>query len=251
MTETRRARGVGEFLLLILGVFLALSAENWWAGREDRATAQSYAEDLEQDYRRASVVLGIYLRVAEEKVRANETLLAQLDAGPGPLDASTAFALYYAGARVDMRFGSPTYTELTASGDLRLLSRSLRRAVVVYERDLANRQSAVASYSQPLRGLGIMSASMAEVLRRSQEEWSSQQIASREHLARMVEITDSMLLVMPAPRAEALASWAAIPGVRQLIVRENHEARNWLRRLRDLEPLLDLALAAASAEVDR
>ena len=151
MSESRRYRSLGEFVLLIVGVFVALSAETWLSGRSDQQLAASSAADLRDDLARDTLVYRLWRDITNQKIEASRALLSQLNDPSAPLSpAESAVAIYRAGAPFIVNLGTPTYVDLTGSGDLRLLSQPLRRAIVRYEVAVTGFRDMVESLTQPL-----------------------------------------------------------------------------------------------------
>ena len=85
MSESRRYRSLGEFLLLIVGVFVALSAETWLSGRSDQQLAASSAADLRDDLARDTLVYRLWRDITNQKIEASRALLSQLNDPSAPL----------------------------------------------------------------------------------------------------------------------------------------------------------------------
>lgn len=74
-------RGSGllaEGLVIVVSVLLALSAEAWWAGRQDTARAREHLIALSRDFEQMSIRVDSSLRITEAAVAASSSLLDQL-----------------------------------------------------------------------------------------------------------------------------------------------------------------------------
>ena len=106
---SNRYRSLGEFLLLIVGVFVALSAETWLSGRSDQQLADSYALDLRDDLARDTVRYRVWMDIATQKIEASRALLGQLNDPSASLSLpETAVAIYQAGAPFIVQLGTAT-----------------------------------------------------------------------------------------------------------------------------------------------
>ena len=124
-----------EFLLVVLGVLLALQLDNWNERRKDRALFQDYLVQLKADLRED-------IEQAEQRIEASKYLderaayLVSVIEGraPQPIDqnllvSSTLTAGY---AYLDL-VNRQTYDELVSTGNLRLFpDTALKREVVSY-----------------------------------------------------------------------------------------------------------------------
>lgn len=69
-------RFAGDFVVIVLGVFVALAAESWWSGREQRRTERELREDMIAEFR-------ANIRILQEDLAENEASRVRL----GFLDA--------------------------------------------------------------------------------------------------------------------------------------------------------------------
>ena len=63
-------RLVGEFVVVLLGVFLALAAESWWSEREDRQFERELREDMIEEFE-------ANIRILQADLAENDTSLAR------------------------------------------------------------------------------------------------------------------------------------------------------------------------------
>jgi len=124
-----------EFLLVVLGVLLALQLDNWNEQRKDRALFQDYLVQLQADLRddirqaerriesttsldeRAAYLISVIEGTAEEPIDQNRLIAAVLSSGYAYLDL----------------VNRQTYDELISTGNLRLFpDTALKREVVSY-----------------------------------------------------------------------------------------------------------------------
>ena len=67
----RGLRFVGEFAVIVLGVFIAVAAESWWSEREDRGYERDLREDMIAEFE-------ANLRILEADLAANDTARARI-----------------------------------------------------------------------------------------------------------------------------------------------------------------------------
>lgn len=111
-----------EFLIVVLGIFVALQADNWNQARQDRRLEQVYVARLIDETRANLKILGEHERIFEDKVRfileLPELAVAEaLERDPQAFMYRLDFSSYL--AIPDLR--SETYAELESSGRLALL----------------------------------------------------------------------------------------------------------------------------------
>jgi len=124
---------MGEFVLIVVGVLAALSAESWLSDRGDQQLAGAYLEDLRADLRSDSVTQAEWGVSVSLKVTGLEALLADLNAtGPRLGGADALFALTHGAIVPTSQLAEATYRDLVGSGNLRLLSHQDRRVVTAY-----------------------------------------------------------------------------------------------------------------------
>jgi hypothetical protein len=131
----RASRALGEFLLIVAGVTVALGAESLWAARLDRLREAEYMEqlrsDLAENQRRLDVAI-----LDEETIGAAAltALQAVMSGEPIPVDSAQAWVverrgLFYS----DPRLLTGTFSGLVESGDLRLVrDPTIRKAIIAY-----------------------------------------------------------------------------------------------------------------------
>lgn len=67
----RGLRFVGEFAVIVIGVFVAVAAESWWSEREDRGYERDLREDMVAEFE-------ANLRIVETDLAANDTAQARI-----------------------------------------------------------------------------------------------------------------------------------------------------------------------------
>lgn len=128
-------RLVGEFILIVAGVTVALAADSAWAAREDRTRADQYVAQLRSDAAENSERLLAAIELEEMQGQAALAAFRATVSGEriSP-DSARAWlvdrrGLYYS----DPRLVTGTFNAIVVSGDLRLIEDGERRnAIVAY-----------------------------------------------------------------------------------------------------------------------
>ena len=63
-----------EFLIIVIGVFIALAAESWWSEREDRLRESDIREDIVAEF-------AANIRILEADIAVNEGMRTMYQAG--------------------------------------------------------------------------------------------------------------------------------------------------------------------------
>ena len=112
---------LGEIILVVVGILIALQINNWNEDRKDRILEREYVERLIQDLLEDQRIMTIAMDRGEVKLAsANKVLLALAD--PESVRKSPSLAIpstAYSFARPDLQ--TTTFNELMSSGNLRLI----------------------------------------------------------------------------------------------------------------------------------
>jgi hypothetical protein len=150
-------RAVSGFVVIVVGVLVALALDNWVGDRADRRSEVEYLSALSNDLRSDSTLLTDLL--VPQVARADSALAAIVPAVRGeaalPVDTISFLRQVIFSSRGFTQIGSrTTFDELLATGSLRLVeSAALRSAIVAYygSKTLAkNRAQSRASRYEPL-----------------------------------------------------------------------------------------------------
>lgn len=110
---------LGEILLVVIGILIALQVNNWNETRKDRTRELEYLKSLTEEFRRDSLSLAQVGSLTGSKVEQGEALL-QIVSTQGPFADSVEFVYH---AFLVGRGGSfkpyiPSYQKLLSSGDV-------------------------------------------------------------------------------------------------------------------------------------
>lgn len=130
---------IGEFILIVTGVLVAMAANTWWTSRQDHTKERSYLAQLLADTRANQERVDSAFASDSAAMVSTRRLLALLsDTTPAPPDsARRGLPGGDAFASPDFRPLLGTYTALLETGDLQLLdSPGLRFRLVAYQSSL-------------------------------------------------------------------------------------------------------------------
>jgi len=125
-------RYVGEFLVVFLGVWLSLLAQQWRQGREDQNAAQLALQGIVEDLQVDLDYMKGNLTRARLAFEAADWLVSRR-AGPSPSEDSVSLALTEIGPCSFPQWNISQYSALKSSGDLNLIpDRGLRSSIAEY-----------------------------------------------------------------------------------------------------------------------
>jgi hypothetical protein len=126
---------VGEIVLVVIGILIALSINNWNENRKNETRRKLLLNnlkiDLEQDLRRLATIDDFL----EDRKNYSKLILGYLRQPPSQIDSIKTFlAMERSGYTHTFNPPMPTYTEMQGSGDLSLLnSEELKNALAYYK----------------------------------------------------------------------------------------------------------------------
>jgi hypothetical protein len=145
---------VGEFVLIVTGVLVAMAANSWWESRRDRTREETYVIQLLADTRANQVRVDSAIAADSVAQRSTGRLLGTLsgnvppatrDSTPRGIQGADAFS------SPDFRPLLGTYTALLETGDLQLLdSPDLRFRLVAYQSSLESVRETVRHTAETL-----------------------------------------------------------------------------------------------------
>jgi len=123
-----------ELLLIVVGIIVALSIDDWAQQRKDKNTEEIYLRLLIRDLDQMAEQLQAYIDTETSMATSSATVLRILS-GPGYERQGEALRGYLSdmGTRRTLRMVSAAYTDLTSTGNLQLIhTRSLRDKLLRY-----------------------------------------------------------------------------------------------------------------------
>lgn len=116
------AYALGEIVLVVIGILIALQINNWNDARKDRARELGYLRNIQEDVGANIKEMDAYLSTREQGIAAARRILAHFDGKP--IEDASAFNSDSISIYNGRRFypGDNTYQELIGSGNFALLS---------------------------------------------------------------------------------------------------------------------------------
>ena len=141
MSRTKGRTGgrlLAEFAVIILGVLGALAADRWMVGVEEASLGDAYLARLRTDFRADSAAIEERIAHTEENVGRVGLLLSVWKEGP---DASAARTDVLVAVETlawwrPVQYATGTWTDLLATGNLRLIDSDLRGKLSSYYADI-------------------------------------------------------------------------------------------------------------------
>ena len=125
--------------MIVAGILVALSIDDWVQERENRRTEQDYLQILSRDLQQVTEQLRSYIDFEVSMARSGATVLKTLS-GDGYEQQGEELRghLSSMGTRRTLRLASAAYTDLTSTGNLQLIrSRNLRDRLLRYFAEVA------------------------------------------------------------------------------------------------------------------
>jgi len=125
---------VAQVVSIFLGVLVALGADRWVSGLDDRALRDSYMASLQSDLRHDSLHFALGERFGHDNIRHVGLLLPILREGTWRTTdrKDVLVALEMLSDWIPRKYAAGTWTDLLATGNLRLIDRDLRRRLSAY-----------------------------------------------------------------------------------------------------------------------
>ena len=126
-------RGLVEFVVIVVGVLVALGLESWWQGRQERVLEAEYLESLQTELRRNLASIESVSDVSELKRSWLERARIILEAGL-VADSAGIFlegALQGSGVPVVPQVSDAVFQDLVSTGRLALIRDDLKRRTIV------------------------------------------------------------------------------------------------------------------------
>lgn len=134
---------IGEIVLVVIGILLALQINNWNEDRKNSSRLQGYTKSLIEDLVNDSLSVSATLNYIKEDSLLLAEFEQRVNLSEHPLDTLYHIARYeynhYVGMQVD--FNDDTYEMLSSTGDLALFDQEIVKELM----DLANLKQRVMS----------------------------------------------------------------------------------------------------------
>ena len=130
----------GEIFLIVLGIMIALEANEWKEDRRDRAEERDYIHRLIEELEKDIPHLALNTRIAERQLNFTKLLMDASQDIEVARERGTAFvvALMHAGYMGSVTITTDTFDELGSTGNLGLLDTDLRTHLLYFHRNHRN-----------------------------------------------------------------------------------------------------------------
>jgi len=141
-------RGIAEFLIIVIGVLVALAVDRWNQSRDERVEESEYLERLYEDVQADTATLSSILAGLKEKQESLE-LLADLPvdsplAAPDTADFLAALATGTNYGWIIPPLRTVTFEDLTSTGNLGLIrDATVRASVIEYYQNALHRANRI------------------------------------------------------------------------------------------------------------
>ena len=131
----------GEIVLVVIGILIALSINNWNDEKKNRAAERLYYTRILEDFELDKKLIVELVDKANTRIALSKTTLLELDSGTK--DKYHLINQFLAAIRSDTYVPrNVTFKDLTSSGNLKLLTdTTLKNSLIQYYSDLENIQS--------------------------------------------------------------------------------------------------------------
>lgn len=149
---------LGEIVLVMIGILLALQVNNWNQNRQNHNLEYQYYERLLDDVREERLILEATFNYSKQVTKHAKNAIAvfenSVNANPDPL--TNLIDMYQASQLLDPFSASSTYKELIASGQINLIQDDFLKTALIRYYDINWSESGVAklenTYRKNLRG---------------------------------------------------------------------------------------------------
>lgn len=128
-----------EILIVVIGIFIGLQADDWNQSRLDDRRAHQALQDLRADFEAINAVAGDLADYYQHNIKDLQILVRNVKAGEISPEDDTAIkrAIAYGGDFGDPPPPSGTYRDLSSSGELSLVrDKELRLRLIEYDQSL-------------------------------------------------------------------------------------------------------------------
>ena len=141
---------IGEIVLVVIGILIALSINNWNEGRKLKQLKKEYLYSLKRDLTANLTLLNEALRYAENDIKTNRAFASRLSSSNATIDTLKTIARYefnpiMKGLRT---LNQNTYNSLITTGNIELLGKELTQNTQEYYAVQQNSMSFIIVNSQ-------------------------------------------------------------------------------------------------------
>jgi len=239
--SSRSLRGLaGEFVLIVVGVLVALAVESWRQEQSDIGLVGSYLVYLETELVQDTFIARVYSDVSRYQSVGIERLLTVLDGAEDLSPREELLSLYWAYNDEHPLYVSAVLDELLVTGNARLLASSILAALQGVSHRFEISGAVMGGLNFPLedRVPGIVPGHMRRALReaiRTNEHWIFDD-------GLLAAAADSLPLGATEAEREAIARWRSIPEIRALLEQQFYSSEAYAEELQQDRAAMDGAL---------
>ena len=113
---------IGEIVLVVIGILIALQVNNWNIERIDRKSELKFLKNIQLDLEKDLSSLSFLINFRNERIKGDSKLIQQINGAP--IEDITEVTKNVVNTIMEQRFSpnNNTYVELSSSGNLNLIS---------------------------------------------------------------------------------------------------------------------------------
>ena len=128
---------IGEIILVVIGILIALQVNNWNESRKDNKQEIYVLKQLYQEFKSDSIQLDRFIMLTSNKAEDGKLLRKAILNNKKLSRDTLAFNAFFNGRIVLFESFTPTFDELLASGSLKLISNeTLKNEIRAFKQDL-------------------------------------------------------------------------------------------------------------------
>ena len=127
---------IGEIVLVVIGILIALSINNWNEGRKGKSLAKQYAYELVRDIKQDALVLNYNIEYHTKTTVGLDTLLTFKNKDlnqPSINDSLYVLFKRYCTRVVEFKNNENTLNQLKSTGSLVLFHENIKESILMYE----------------------------------------------------------------------------------------------------------------------
>ena len=123
---------VGEIILVVVGILIALSINNWNDERKDNLKGKNILQQLKTEFKRDSIDLSNYVKLTNKKITDGKILKTAIESKRVLSKDTLAFCSFFNGKILLFKGFIPTFDELISSGSQNLIPDKLSNEIKRY-----------------------------------------------------------------------------------------------------------------------
>ena len=122
---------IGEIVLVVIGILIALQVNNWNIERIDRKSELKFLKNIQLDLEKDLSSLSFLINFRKERIKGDSKLIQQINGAP--IEDITIVTKNVVNTIMEQRFSpnNNTYVELSSSGNLNLISNNSIKSLLL------------------------------------------------------------------------------------------------------------------------